>query len=95
MFRFGNIYRVLKAASSYIFLKWVAEGGGRCYNKAMISKREFMSVKEVAGRMGRSDKFVYGLVRTGRLDSCRLGRSWAISEADYQKYITSARSNRS
>ncbi len=55
----------------------------------MQNKREFMSPKEVAARLGRSVKFVYRILRANTMESYRIGGAWAITEAQYQKYVKS------
>ncbi len=57
----------------------------------MIDPKFCMSAQEVADRLASNLNFVYDLIRDGKLEAFRIGKSYKISEEAYQKYLESTR----
>jgi len=55
----------------------------------MKNQPQFLSADDVASRLDRSVRFVYNLLRCGRLHSHRIGGNWAITEEQYDEYVKS------
>jgi len=52
-----------------------------------MSTPAFLTVVDVARRLGHSEEVIYGLLRSGRLKAHRLGRKYLISEEHYAEFL--------
>ena len=53
----------------------------------MTQPAAFLSHLDVCIRLGHSEDVVYGLLRSGRLKSIRIGRKYLISEENYAEFL--------
>ena len=53
----------------------------------MTHPAPFLTPLDVCIRLGHSEDVVYGLLRSGRLKSIRLGRKYLISEEHYAEFL--------
>ena len=53
---------------------------------------EYMSLEEVAGKMGVTYQLIYRLVRSGELPAVRIGKLYRVSQADWDAYLENSRS---
>lgn len=55
--------------------------------------REWRTVASIAAELGIHTMTVYRLIGAGKLDAVKVGRSYRIKEADFQKYLKEARAH--
>lgn len=53
----------------------------------MSSKREWLTVTEIAERLPVSYRTVINEIKGGRLPAKRFGRKWLVREADLERYM--------
>lgn len=53
----------------------------------MSSKKEFLSLEEVADEMGVTYQLIYRLVRAGEMPASRIGKLYRISRTDLASYL--------
>lgn len=51
------------------------------------SQSKFVTVAEVAGELRVSNMTVYRLIQAGQLPAVRVGRSYRIRAADFDRYL--------
>ncbi len=52
-----------------------------------MSDKEFLSLEEVADKLGVTYQLVYKLARSGELPAVRLGKLYRVSSADLDAYL--------
>lgn len=52
---------------------------------------EWVTVGEIASRLGISKMTVYRLIHGGRIGAVRVGKSYRVRQQDYQAYLEKAR----
>ena len=53
----------------------------------MIVEKEFLSLEEVAEKLGVTYQLIYRLVRSGEMPAARLGKLYRVSSADLASYL--------
>ena len=51
-----------------------------------------MTVEQVAARMQKSVDYVYSLLRANKMPGRKIGRTWRVTESDYQEFLAANRS---
>jgi excisionase family DNA binding protein len=54
--------------------------------------KEFLSLEEVADKLGVTYQLIYRLVRSGELPAVRLGKLYRVASADLDAYLESSKS---
>ncbi len=57
----------------------------------MSSKKEFLTLEEVADLLGVNYQLIYRLVRKGDLRAARLGRVYRVERSDLDAYLESSK----
>jgi len=52
-----------------------------------MSTQRFLTVAQVAGRLGCSEWFVYKRIHAGELRAHRPGRKWLVTEENFENYV--------
>lgn len=55
--------------------------------------KEFLSLEEVADKLGVTYQLIYRLVRSGELPAVRLGKLYRVASADLDAYLQTSRTN--
>jgi len=53
----------------------------------MANEAEYLSLEEVADKLGVTYQLIYRLVRAGELPAVRLGKLYRVSNADLEQYL--------
>ncbi len=53
----------------------------------MSSEKEFLSLEEVADRLGVTYQLIYRLVRAGEIPAMRIGKLYRVSRGDLDAYL--------
>lgn len=58
----------------------------------MSTEKEFLSLEEVADKLGVTYQLIYRLVRSGELPAARLGKLYRVASADLDAYLARSKS---
>lgn len=58
----------------------------------MSNEKEFLSLEEVADKLGVTYQLIYRLVRSGELPAARLGKLYRVASADLDAYLAKSKS---
>lgn len=58
----------------------------------MSIEKEFLSLEEVADKLGVTYQLIYRLVRSGELPAVRLGKLYRVASADLDAYLAKSKS---
>ena len=59
---------------------------------SMNDEKEFLSLEEVADKLGVTYQLIYRLVRSGELPAARLGKLYRVASADLAAYLEKSKS---
>ena len=58
----------------------------------MTAEKEFLSLEEVADKLGVTYQLIYRLARSGELPAVRLGKLYRVASADLAAYLEKSKS---
>lgn len=59
----------------------------------MTAEKEFLSLEEVADKLGVTYQLIYRLARSGELPAVRLGKLYRVSNADLAAYLEKSKAS--
>lgn len=53
----------------------------------MNLEKEFLTVDDIADKLGLTEMTIYRLIKNGSIPSYKIGSSWRIKQEDFEKFM--------